>query len=249
MKKVIKYIAIFLVASLGFVIFVLSHNIAGIRAFVITSGSMAPAIPTGSLILTTYVHPIFLRKNDMITFIAPIKEHTIVTHRIQSITTRGGVTVIGTKGDANKYNDIWHLAGGGVIGKVIYVIPYIGYFLVFTRTKIGISIFILLPAFYIIYSELGVIYQLMKRRSLAKEIAHSTTKIFLVMFLLLPPLFYSKSLLSSSATLTGNQFEVDVTCQKGIRPGTNDSFKRFCHLNRNVVCCRHEDDGHGEDGD
>lgn len=151
-KKTLKIISILFIATFGIAFLILSTPWAGYRAFSVMSSSMEPALKTGSLIITK--HSPTLSSGDIITFINPAaKQREFITHRIQKIENDKGFVRITTKGDKNNSLDSWVLAGGGVVGKVVFSVPYIGYFMSFLKSKAGIIIFILLPALYIIFDE------------------------------------------------------------------------------------------------
>ncbi len=227
MKKTLKNLAIIFVIFVGFIIFALSNKVGGFRGFIVSSGSMEPAIGVGSLIITESIRPNTLRKNDVITFTAPIREHEIVTHRIQNIIQKENLTVIKTKGDHNNNVDNWVLAGGGVIGKVLYTIPFLGFLFAFFQTKAGLILFVILPSIYILYSELSLIYKLIKNRRVVNNSSSSLLKISLVLFLSITSVHSSLSMVSSSVTFATNQFTVDQIVLISPTPtcGTNTSVK------------------------
>ncbi len=107
-------------------------RLAGIKTFVVISGSMEPAIPVGSMVYSKAVDPKTLETGDVIVFYssnAPqgggTGEVIPVTHRVVlNDTTNGEIT---TKGDANEKNDISKVAYLNVEGKVIFHIPQMGY--------------------------------------------------------------------------------------------------------------------------
>ena len=107
-------------------------RLAGIKTFVVISGSMEPAIPVGSMVYSKEVDPKTLETGDVIVFYssnAPqgggTGEVIPVTHRVVlNDTTNGEIT---TKGDANEKNDISKVAYLNVEGKVIFHIPQLGY--------------------------------------------------------------------------------------------------------------------------
>ncbi len=211
MKNVIKNFVIIFVLLIGFTLFVLSNQTLGWRAFIVTSASMEPAVGTGSLVVTQYKHPNTLSKNDIITFIPPIKTHAFITHRISKVSQNKSLTTFKTKGDNNKNEDKWTLAGGGVVGKVTYIIPYLGFFMSFVQSKIGILLFILLPAVYIIIDEIFNIAKTIKHHKKkiipANEI--STTALLIFLSSIFFPLQPAYALLSDSAGLTNNTFTVN----------------------------------------
>lgn len=109
---------------------------AGYRAYDIHTGSMAPALVPGDLVVdrpaADGLHP-----GEIITF-----QHSagpdLVTHRITSIT--GGV--IRTKGDANRTADVWDIAPDMVHGSVLWRLPKMGYVAVYVQQPLGlVSIF------------------------------------------------------------------------------------------------------------
>src|SRR6185312_15120341 len=86
------------------------------QTYVVLSGSMEPAIRTGSVIVATAVDPKTLQVGDVITFLTADGQENI-THRIAAIhgDAQGHVSFI-TKGDANSVEDqneirFDHLAG------------------------------------------------------------------------------------------------------------------------------------------
>ncbi len=211
MKKIIEIFLIIIVILFGTAFSLISNRIGGWRGFTVMSGSMEPSITTGSMVIVKNVNPQLLKKGDVITFKRPSKENEFITHRILALSNKKDLSILKTKGDHNKEIDPWVLAGGGVVGKVIYSIPYLGYLLVFAKTKIGITFFILIPAFIIIYLEVINIFNLLKNRKNNVSYASQTQSLTILLFISL--LSYSafqpaNALLSDSASLTANKFTV-----------------------------------------
>ena len=96
---------------------------AGMKVGVIKSGSMEPAISTGSYIYIKQYEPTKLKEKDIIAFISG---KAVVAHRVVSI-DQENKTII-TKGDGNRTEDISPVPFENVIGKVVYHIPLLGYF-------------------------------------------------------------------------------------------------------------------------
>ena len=127
-------------------------RLAGIRTYVVISGSMEPAIPTGSMVYSKEVDPKTLETGDVIVFYssnaAPggtdTKDIIPITHRVVSNDTAAGE--ITTKGDANEQNDISKVTYMNVEGKVIFHVPHLGYLaspLSSTMGKIALALIIL----------------------------------------------------------------------------------------------------------
>ena len=106
-------------------------RIAGIKSYVVISGSMEPAIPVGCMVYAKEVDPKTLVPGDIIVFYksangAGAKSGaTPITHRvIENNKVSGEIT---TKGDANEHNDLSPVTYNNVEGKVIYAMRRLGY--------------------------------------------------------------------------------------------------------------------------
>lgn len=209
MKNIAKSLTIIFVLLLGGLLFLLSNHIGGFRGFTVMSASMEPAIPTGALVITQQILPKQLQSGDIITFLRPDNTKEFITHRISKTQQHEQITTIKTKGDNNKTQDKWTVAGGSVIGRVIVTIPYAGYILSFSQTKIGIALFILIPAFFILLDELNNIINLFTRKDKSGSIAAETAVIIFFMGTIGSVVIHpSNALLTDSVTLTDNQVSV-----------------------------------------
>ena len=108
-------------------------RLAGIKTYVVISGSMEPAIPVGSMVYSKEVDPKTLETGDVIVFYSgnPVQgdagtgDMIPVTHRVVlNDTTAGEIT---TKGDANEQNDISKVTYLNVEGNVIFHITKLGF--------------------------------------------------------------------------------------------------------------------------
>lgn len=117
---------------------------------IVKSGSMEPAIPTGSIVVvkpaTNYA------VGDVITFGRDTKQEIPTTHRIVEV-QGGGATYL-TKGDANEEADPRTILKSDIIGSVFVHVPYVGYILDFARQPWGFTLMIGIPAALIILDEL-----------------------------------------------------------------------------------------------
>ncbi len=161
MKKLFSYIYFFVLVivvmlSLLSIMTVIRfpHNY---RLFFVQSGSMEPAIQKGSLIIIQSQK--IYKKGDIVTVknneVADLKNpQSYVTHRIVELIQGKGQLFYSTKGDANKSPDMNPRPSSAILGKVMYILPYIGYPIGFIKTQTGFIIFIVIPATLIIYTEL-----------------------------------------------------------------------------------------------
>lgn len=130
--------------------------------YVVRSGSMEPAIGTGSLV---FVKPQGgYAVGDIVTW-RPISGKTTVTHRIVETKEQDGRAIFFTKGDANEAMDE-AIGEKQIIGKTLFSLPYLGYPVSFAKTRVGFFFLVILPAFLIVLDEVNNI-----RRELEKHLA------------------------------------------------------------------------------
>lgn len=99
--------------------------------YVIQSGSMAPAINIGDLAFVIKKGEYF--PGEVITF----KGETgrLVTHRIEEREGEGVSAIYRTKGDASAASDHAEIKGREIMGKVEFVVPFVGRALVWARSS------------------------------------------------------------------------------------------------------------------
>lgn len=119
----------------------------------VLSGSMEPAIQTGSVISikeTGADH--HFAKDDVITFITD--DDMIVTHRINQVQNDGKSYI--TKGDANDAVDLEPVRQENIIGMYSgFTIPYLGYVANFVNSGKGAALLFILPGIgFLFYSVL-----------------------------------------------------------------------------------------------
>jgi signal peptidase len=159
---------IYLLAFLGLAavalssIFSVFHLPWAIRLFAVQTGSMEPAIKTGSLIVVRPADN--YQTGDIITFKTSPEANiqnpkALVTHRIVEEREIKGGTFYVTKGDANESVDMENWPSASVLGKVIYTIPYLGYPAAYAKTPIGFLCLVVIPASIIIYIELTQVFK------------------------------------------------------------------------------------------
>ncbi len=152
----------------------------GWKFYSVLSGSMQPAIPVGSVILTHIPEQERdLQIGDIITFEQPGFTGRYITHRIHSIEEQGASRNFVTKGDANDTSDDVRVVFGRVKGVYVTHLPYVGSWLEFIRKPLGIAMFIVLPTLIIIVKEINSLINLIVERRVQKilqEIKDSEVK-------------------------------------------------------------------------
>ena len=142
----IKYFYWFLGAL---VLFLLTSLLSGAphKILMVTSGSMAPAIRQGSIIVIFRMKD--YRINDAITFFEKENRQRKITHRISD---KDG-NLYTTRGDANPSSDLKKISQDQILGKVVLAVPYLGYFLNLARSPMGIIILLSIPFLVMVFGE------------------------------------------------------------------------------------------------
>ncbi len=96
----------------------------GFEIYTVVSGSMEPAIPTGSLVYVEHVDAASVAEGDVIAFYGAEDTSSVITHRVVTNSTVMGEFI--TKGDANEENDMNPIPYSHLIGRVAKSIPKIG---------------------------------------------------------------------------------------------------------------------------
>lgn len=124
----------------------------GWRIDVVLSGSMEPAVQTGSVVIVRPIGPEEIRTGDIIMYSSPDRT-SLITHRVVKIEYTPGLRFV-TKGDANNNSDINPIQPDQILGIVTFTIPFLGYLTQFIRTPLGFILFFLTPAAILIGSEM-----------------------------------------------------------------------------------------------
>jgi signal peptidase len=159
--KVLYWAVFTILIAVAAIVAVSVINVPGnYKLLVVHSGSMEPAVHTGSIVLTMPQSD--YKKGDVITFKVPEQKDTL-THRIHEVIPAGSQDSQGkisseiryvTKGDANKTPEPTPFAKSEVVGKIVFSIPLIGYLVAFEKTLPGLILLIIIPAVIIVYREL-----------------------------------------------------------------------------------------------
>jgi signal peptidase len=157
MKKIAEYLmtVIVIVLLLAAVLIFFAPRF-GWQVDTVLSGSMEPAIPTGSILVSRTVASDSINVGDIITFSGSGRDR-FITHRVTAIDRTNGI-VFTTKGDANNGEDPFTVPGENVVGKVLVHIPFLGFLFSFVKTPFGLILTLVLPGLFIIGLELREIW-------------------------------------------------------------------------------------------
>ena len=133
---------------------------------IVQSGSMEPAIKTGSIVI---IQPrSSYQANDIITFYesgegSREKELVPTTHRVISERVANGVPLYTTQGDANNTPDPREVPELAIVGKVLLSLPFVGFFLDFARQPLGFALLVGIPAALVVVDAVSVIWSEVRR--------------------------------------------------------------------------------------
>lgn len=142
--KAILHILIFL-ALIGYLSVMSYGFITGIRVFVVTSNSMQPTLRVGDVLLAKSQEHYNLE--DIISFNS---DNAVVTHRIVKIQSTVEASMKNfdytffTKGDSNEMIDMKPVSSREVIGKIIFILPYIGLVILGLQSRIAGVLFVII---------------------------------------------------------------------------------------------------------
>lgn len=145
-------IAIVLIFAISIAALVVAGPFFGVRTNIVLSGSMEPAISTGSVIITRPIAPESIQIGDIISF-SSRSGTFLTTHRVIDIERTPELRFI-TKGDANREKDPAPIPSGQVLGKLFFVIPGLGYLVSYLRNPLGLVLLVGIPAIIILAFEL-----------------------------------------------------------------------------------------------
>uniref|UniRef100_UPI0039EDFFA4 signal peptidase I n=1 Tax=Sinomonas sp. G460-2 TaxID=3393464 RepID=UPI0039EDFFA4 len=96
------------VAAAAFLFLGVGPRFLSYQTSTMLTGSMAPLINPGDVVVSVKTPTSALKAGDIITYQIPVQDQRVETHRIVSVTRNSaGATIITTKGDANNGSDPW----------------------------------------------------------------------------------------------------------------------------------------------
>jgi len=100
-------------------------KVLGYEPYTVISGSMEPAISTGSLVYVKDMEPEEAWVEDVIAYYGGRDQNVVITHRV--VENRIKEKEFITKGDANPANDMNAVEYHNFLGRVEYAVPGLGY--------------------------------------------------------------------------------------------------------------------------
>jgi signal peptidase len=134
------------VLVLGLLAITVGPRILPYQALVVRSGSMEPAIPTGSIVFFHKVAAEKVEVGDVIVFTRPGEPGERVTHRVYRVSNSPTGRYFITKGDANGAPDDWRVPAAGTGWVASFHVPYVGYVLADLQSTTARLLLLLIPA-------------------------------------------------------------------------------------------------------
>ena len=134
-------------------------NLFHAKSLTVMSGSMAPTISTGDVVVAQQISPMDARVGDIVSFRDPLEHDRVITHRVRAIHVVKDEVEFVTKGDANTNTEHWAVPEDGTIGRVAFHVPRLGYFMVWIHSTFGLLLLIVLPALILGATELWNIWR------------------------------------------------------------------------------------------
>lgn len=141
-----------LAAVVPFAIYAVPQLVGADESYVVLSGSMEPAISAGDVVLVQRTDPRSIAVGDVVTF-AVDGDRVPVTHRVVAVTRGITERTFVTKGDANEEADPRPVLASAVLGRVVLVVPYLGFVVTAVDTPVGFALLVVLPIGLLIVSE------------------------------------------------------------------------------------------------
>ena len=99
--------------------------LTGHRVVVLQTGSMAPAIPAGSMVIIESIEPTEVRVGDVVTVV--LDGGGLLTHRVVGATTLDGHPALTVRGDANARTATEVVSLDRLAGRAVRHVPALGY--------------------------------------------------------------------------------------------------------------------------
>lgn len=140
------FLTLLLIVAFGLAMAFTGVRLFGLTPYTVTSGSMEPVYPVGSIIYVKEVSPQDIQVGDAITFY--LDRSTVATHQVwaidgQRFRTQG---IANRDGEGNILHDAVPVPFENLIGKPVACLPYLGFLYGAIRTPVGIAALVFLGA-------------------------------------------------------------------------------------------------------
>ena len=189
-NSIIKFIGnVFLVLLIAILLVMLVYNVYSkktgntkpplVSAYVIISSSMVPTINVLDAVVAYRPNVENLKKGDIITFSSSDVRYTglTVTHRILKVENENGTKQFKTKGDSNTTPDDARVISSNIFGKVVFVIPWLGYIQKLLTQPFGWILLVVFPCLGIVVFDIIKLQKSLKKSKVTKNIKFKDVEI------------------------------------------------------------------------
>lgn len=146
---------VLVIAVTPFILYIVPQ-LLGVDAYIVTSGSMEPTIPEGSVVYEQKTNPDTLQKGDVVVFKpnnSQIQGETVV-HRITDTQIANYTRQLQTKGDNNPEPDPGWTPSYNIIGKQAFTIPHLGTIIQTANKPAFIALLVGLPVTILLKNQI-----------------------------------------------------------------------------------------------
>ncbi|MGY1771613.1 signal peptidase I [Blastococcus sp. SYSU D00813] len=146
-------------AVLAFLGLAVGPHVLDYRTMTMLTGSMAPSIEPGDVVVSTPLDVEDVTEGMVITYHIPVDDHRVVTHRVIDVQhSADGTVSVRTQGDANDAPDPWTaVLSGDTAYQVQAVVPEIGHLVTALRNPTLSTLFVqLVPVALGVWMLLGI---------------------------------------------------------------------------------------------
>ena len=150
-----------------------------ITAYVIISPSMVPTINVLDAVVSVRPDTDKVGSGDIITFDSGDARYKglTVTHRVLKADGVGDERIFNTKGDNNTTPDATTVGAKNVLGKVVFIIPFLGYLQFFLTKYYGWILLVVLPCVGMIMYDVYKLSNAIKRSKVTKNVKFKDVEI------------------------------------------------------------------------
>ena len=139
-----------LIVAIGAFAVVIVPRLAGHELLGVKGGSMGEALPHGSLVLASTRAAEDVEVGDIVV-VSRAPTSAQIIHRVVGIDTGSGKRLATTRGDSNNGNDPEPFELSGNVTAPAFVLPYIGFLLIFVTTPLGWLLGVAVPAMVVTF--------------------------------------------------------------------------------------------------
>ena len=150
--KMMMVTSIFIISGISYLVYK-EYVVYGYRIVVSNENLMCPSICEGNIVISKLEALENYSVGDVFVLKSPVNVNKYIVRRIKD-EQKGDFSYFVTVSDYAYATDAWKVTDDLIIGRVVYTLPYIGYFAQIVHKPIGLILFVLLPSVVLVHKEL-----------------------------------------------------------------------------------------------